>query len=71
MTRNHFTSTGILSLDQSIDLLLDRLRSPEAGTACEAAAQIQGVRTALVSIDRDRYAQTSHDLAELIADRMQ
>lgn len=65
----HSHDQKFLYLDRSIDLLLDRLRSPEAGKACEAAAQIQGIRTALVSIDRDRYGQTVHDLAELIAER--
>jgi hypothetical protein len=67
MTHNVFASTGIEALDRCIDLQLDILRNPERFEG--AAGQLQGIRTALAAIDRDRYKQTIHDLAELIAER--
>lgn len=67
MPRNRFTSTGIEALDRCIDLQLDHLRDPERFEG--AAGQLQGIRTALSSIDHARYGQTLAELAELIAER--
>lgn len=67
MTRYPFAHTGIEMLDVNIRLQLDHLHDPEQFEV--AAAQLQGIRTALAAIDRQRYAQTIHDLAELIGER--
>ncbi len=44
---------------------MDRLRQPEAFQ--DAAGQLQGIRTALACIDRERHSETLRELAEAIA----
>jgi hypothetical protein len=61
--RNLIEPTGNESLDNAIDLLIDKLRNPD--TASNAENQLQGIRTALACLHPEMRL-TTHDVAEAI-----
>lgn len=68
--RNNFIPSGNRALDQMIDNQLDNLRAAEFDSEAWHAAenQLQGIRSALACIDRDRYADCVISIANVIVD---